>query len=434
MADDKFPMADGGLERVITQNELEKHLEYLVENWIFAAGVSRLLILPPDHSRLYSQAGFITSWLWGRLADMIHVDVMPALGTHVPMTPDQFQLMFGQEIPFERILHHRWREDIDRLGEIDATEIEELSNGRFGQPMGVEVNRRVVNDSYDLILSIGQVVPHEVIGFANYTKNICIGVGGKDMIHKSHFLGAICGPEQVIGRALTPVRKAVDNAFDRFVRPRANIRFILTVMQESPTGAIQRGLFAGSDWNCFEAATDLSKKVNITLLDKPIHRCVAFLDPREFHSTWLGNKSIYRTRMAMADGGELVVLAPGIKTFGEDQAIDTLIRRHGYRGTEAALQAVQSDPEMRENLSAAAHLIHGSSEGRFRITYGVGDGMTQQEIESVGFAYRHYDDVASEFDVTKLNDGWNQGQDGEPFYFVRNPALGLWSTRVRFGE
>jgi hypothetical protein len=83
------------------------------------------------------------------------------------------------------------------------------------------------------------------------------------------------------------------------------------------------------------------------------------------HSTWLGNKAVYRTRMAMADGGELIILAPGVKEFGEDHEIDRLIRKYGYRGTPATLAAVKANEELRNNLSAAAHLIHGSSEGRF---------------------------------------------------------------------
>src|SRR3990172_7027781 len=134
----------------------------------------------------------------------------------------------------------------------------------------------------------------------------------------------------------------------------------------------------------FSRAADLSLRVNFTLLDAPLKKVVVYLDPSEFKSTWLGNKSIYRTRMAMADGGELVILAPGLKEFGEDPEIDRLIRKYGYRGTPATLAAVQANPELANNLSAAAHLIHGSSEGRFRITYCPGSQMRAEAIRSVG--------------------------------------------------
>ena len=125
----------------------------------------------------------------------------------------------------------------------------------------------------------------------------------------------------------------------------------------------------GDDAECFERAAALSLECNFQMMDREIKKAVVFLDPHEFRSTWLGNKSVYRTRMAMADGGELVVLAPGVHEFGEDATIDTLIRRHGYCGTPKTLEAVKDDPQLAGNLSAAAHLIHGSSEGRFRIRY-----------------------------------------------------------------
>ena len=425
-------IADGGPERHITRPELEDHLERMVDRWVLAPGVQSLLLLPPDHTRLFSLAGPITSWLYQRLSEQITVDVMPALGTHQPMTPGECQLMFGDAIRYEHVLQHRWRQDITRLGEISAEEIEHLSEGQFKDPLPVEVNHRLLDGGYDLILSVGQVVPHEVIGFANYTKNVCIGTGGRDTIHRSHFLGAVCGMESIMGRIDTPVRRAIDAGFERFVRPQADIRFVLTVIEETLDGPIQRGLYIGADRECYQQAAALSLQVNVSLVEEPIKRCVVYLDPREFHSTWLGNKAIYRTRMAMADDGELLVLAPGVQKFGEDDMVDALIRRYGYRGTEASLEAVAVDQQVRENLSAAAHMIHGSSEGRFRITYCTADGLSRDEVESVGFGYRPYAEAADEFDIVERNDGWHETPGGKAFYFIRNPALGLWSTRAQF--
>ncbi len=133
-------------------------------------------------------------------------------------------------------------------------------------------------------------------------------------------------------------------------------------------------------------------KVNFTVLDEAPRKMVVYLDPEEFHSTWLGNKAVYRTRMAIADGGELIVLAPGVKTFGEDRQIDGLIRKYGYTGTPRVMQLVRETEDLPKNLSAAAHLIHGSSEGRFRITYCPGH-LSREEIESVGYGYA---DLASD--------------------------------------
>lgn len=278
-------------------------------------------------------------------------------------------------------------------------------------------------------------MPHEVIGLANYTKNVMIGVGGKDTIDKSHFLGAVCGMESIMGRADTPVRRALNAGFDRFVRPALSVDFILTVIgPDADFNNVMRGLYIGDDDATFEAAGALSREVNFDVLDEPVSRCVVYLDPEEFHTTWLGNKAVYRTRMAMADGGELIILAPALKGFGEDPGIDTLIRRHGYMGTDHTLKAIETDPEMAGNLSAAAHLIHGTSEGRFNITYCPGEGVTQQEIESVGFDYRAYDDAASQYDPAKLTTGWHTDADGEKFYYIANPALGLWASKQRLGE
>jgi hypothetical protein len=158
---------------------------------------------------------------------------------------------------------------------------------------------------------------------------------------------------------------------------------------------------------------------------------VVYLDPAEFKSTWLGNKAIYRTRMAMADGGDLIILAPGLKEFGEDREIDRLIRKYGYRGTPATLAAVKANVELQKNLSAAAHLIHGSSEGRFNITYCPGR-LTRQEIEGAGFRYADLKEMTRRYDPARLKDGWNTLDDGGQIFYISNPALGLWAHRGRF--
>jgi hypothetical protein len=192
-------------------------------------------------------------------------------------------------------------------------------------------------------------------------------------------------------------------------------------------------LFVSDDISGFEKGAALSLKVNFEMLDEPLKKVVVYLNPSEFKSTWLGNKSIYRTRMAMADGGELVVLAPGLKEFGEDAEIDRLIRKYGYRGTPATLAAVKANAELRNNLSAAAHFIHGSSEDRFNITYCPGH-LTRQEIESVNFKYADLGEMTKRYDPARLRDGWNTMPDGETIFYISNPALGLWAYRGRFKD
>jgi nickel-dependent lactate racemase len=406
---------------------LEKRAEKSSNPW------KKVLVLPPDHTRLNSQAGPITAMIYGKLtAEGVQVDILPTLGTHNPMTEKQLRMMYGDTIPLDAFKVHDWRNGVVRKGEIPGEMLAELSGGKVDYPVGVEVNKMLL-DGYDLILSVGQIVPHEVVGMANYTKNIVVGAGGADIINKSHFLGAVCNMETILGRTDTPVRRLFNYAVDTFLSD-LPITYILTVVeQDYDTGNMHlRGFYAGNDVEVYNAACELARKVNITLLDREPKKVVVYLDPHEFQSTWLGNKSIYRTRMAIADDGELIVLAPALKEFGEDRKIDELIRKYGYCGTPATLKAVEESADLRSNLSAAAHLIHGSSEGRFSITYCPGPAVTLDEVRSVGFNAVPYEEMVQRYNPEKLKDGFNTMPDGEEIFYISNPALGLWAYREKF--
>jgi nickel-dependent lactate racemase len=388
----------------------------------------KILALPPDFTRYHSQAGMITELSWEYFGDRM-TDVMPALGTHTPMSTGDISKMFGK-IPADLFRVHDWRNDIITVGEVPATFVKKVSEGAVDYPWPAQVNKLLLDGGFDLILSIGQVVPHEVVGMANYNKNIFVGTGGVEGINKSHFLGAAYGMERMMGRVDTPVRKVLNYASEYFA-DQLPIVYIQTVIGKDDNGCLQvRGLYIGDDMECFSKAAELSLKVNFEMLQNPLKKVVVYLDPSEFKSTWLGNKSIYRTRMAIADGGELIVLAPGLKEFGEDKEIDRLIRKYGYVGTGKVLEFVQNNAELKNNLSAAAHLIHGSSEGRFNITYCPGD-LTRKEIESAGFKYANPVDLMNKYNPEKLKDGMNI-VDGEEIFFVSNPALGLWAHKDRF--
>lgn len=391
----------------------------------------RVLAIPPDYTRLNSYAGPITRMVSDYFGDRL-TDVMPALGTHSPMTEEQITSMY-QGVPLEKFRIHDWRNDVVTVGEVPADYINEVSEGRVNYTWPAQVNKLLLDPSFDLILSIGQVVPHEVIGMANYTKNIFVGVGGAEGINKSHFIGASYGMERIMGRAKTPVRDVLEYARTHFI-PDLPIVYILTVRaKDEATGdLVTRGLFIGDDFECFEKASALSLETNFIMVEKEIRKCVVYLDPSEFKSTWLGNKAVYRTRMALADGAELMVLAPALKEFGEDHTIDSLIRKYGYKGTPRTLEATAANQDLRDNLGASAHLIHGSSEGRFKITYCPGPGMTREEIESVGFAWGDLEEALKRYPIERMKDGWNTMPDGEEVYYISNPALGLWAYPDRF--
>ena len=388
----------------------------------------KVIAVPPDFTRFHSRAGELTRYARDFYGDRLSA-ILPALGTHFPMTDEEICRMFG-DLPRDLFRVHDWRRGLVTLGEVPAEFVREQSEGQLDFSWPAQVDKLLVEGGFDLILSIGQVVPHEVIGMANYNKNIFVGTGGAEAINKSHYLGAVYGMERIMGRADNPVRRVLNYASDHFAQD-LPVVYAHTIMARNDTGdLVTRGLFVGDDVECFEKASELSLEVNFEMMDRQIEKAVVFLDPSEFRSTWLGNKSVYRTRMAIADGGELIVLAPGVREFGEDPGIDKLIRKYGYVDTPRVLEAVKENDDLAGNLSAAAHLIHGSSEGRFTITYCPG-GLSREEVEGVNFQYADLDEMTRRYNPARLTDGWNV-VEGEEIFYISNPALGLWAHKERF--
>jgi len=389
---------------------------------------NRVIAVPPDFTRFNSRAGLLTCQTHEYYGDRL-TDVMPALGTHFKMPDWQLDKMFPG-VPKGLFREHRWREDVVTVGTVPGEFVEKVTEGIWKEPWPAQLNKLIWEGGHDLILSIGQVVPHEVMGMANYNKNIFIGTGGVRGINESHFIGAAYGMERMMGRADTPLRRILNYAQEHFCK-QLPLLYVLTVVGVNERRElVTRGLYIGDDRECYEAAAELSIKVNFTILQEELPKVVVYLDEEEFHSTWLGNKSIYRTRMAIADRGELVVLAPGVKTFGEDPQIDVLIRKYGYRTTPEIMRFMRENTDLQGNLSAAAHLIHGSSEGRFKVTYCPGH-LTKAEIEGVGYEYANLADTMQRYDPKRLHDGWNTLPDGDRFYYISNPALGLWAYEGR---
>lgn len=416
----------------------------------------KVLALPPDHTRSNSMAGPLCGMAYEYFGDRL-TDVMPTLGTHAPMTDGQLDRMFP-DVPKRLFRVHDWRRDVVMIGTVPAEFVADATEGVYRKPWPAQLNRLVWQGGHDLILSIGQIVPHEVVGMAGYNKNLFVGAGGQEGINESHFIGAAYGMERMMGRADTPLRRILNYAQEQFCG-HLPVVFVLTVVgpredgEETGTGSephcvdsvesasrevpvpisstlAVRGLFIGDDVECFERAAALSLQVNFTVLDEPPRKIVVYLDADEFHSTWLGNKAIYRTRMAIADGGELVILAPGVAAFGEDREIDRLIRKYGYRTTPEVMRFIEQSEDLPQNLSAAAHLIHGSPEGRFTVTYCPGK-LTREEMLSVGYNHANLETMLRRYDPHVLREGWNEMSDGERIFFIGNPALGLWASRER---
>lgn len=410
----------------LSKEEIRKAIEQSLD----LKKLKKVLIVPPDFTRFYSNAGLITNIYYHLLVENnIEVDILPALGTHDVMTEAECLEMFG-DIPYNKFIPHNWRDDVISIGKVSKEYLMEISEGLWDMPVDVQVNKLLMDESYDLILSIGQIVPHEVVGIANHSKNLLVGCGGKTIIDSSHMLGAVYGMERMMGKDHTPVRKMFDYAFNKFLGHRP-ILFVLTVTTAPKSEIITHGLYIGQLRKGFELGIEQVQKKNLDFLDRPIKKCVVYLEPKEFKSTWLGNKAVYRTRMAIADDGELLVLAPGVTKFGEDLEIDRLIRKYGYQGRLKTLELFKENQDLQENMSVAAHLIHGSSDDRFKITYAV-KNITKEEIKSVNFEALDYDETIKKYNPDQLNPGWNTMDDGEEIYYIPNPGLGLWVDKNKF--
>ena len=417
-----FKESDQGL----TNEEITESVKKSVED----KRLHNVLIIPPDYTRLHSNAGLITNIYYHELTDKgVNVDILPALGTHSPMSKEETEKMYG-DIPYERFIVHKWKEDVVKIGTVPKEYLSSISGNLWNEEIDVEINRLVMDEKYDLILSVGQVVPHEVVGMSNHAKNLFVGVGGSKMINSSHMLGAVYGMESIMGKDHTPVRELYDYAFEHFLKDRP-ILFVLTVTTASQGIIKTHGLFISEGRQCLDEAVRKSQEMNIDYTDKPFKKCVVYLDPEEFKSTWLGNKAIYRTRMAMADGGDLIILAEGIEKFGEDEEIDRIIRKYGYAGRMNILRMFsdENNSDLRNNMATAAHLIHGSSDGRFNIIY-ADKKIGRDEIEAAGFESADYDEMIKKYDPEKMTYGYNE-VEGEEVFFIPNPALGLWMERNR---
>lgn len=387
----------------------------------------RVLLLPPDITRMHSGAGRLTEMLYQLLADEADIHVIPTLGQHEPHTPEQNRQMFGS-IPNERIHAHDWRTGCVEVGEVSGRFMDEATQGAADWPLPIVLNRMLMRENWDWIINIGHVVPHEVLGFANHNKNYFIGLAGKDLICAAHMAAASWGIENNLGNLITPLRACFNRAEDECLGELPDFYVQVVLARNEQDRLVHTGVHVGDDLETYLAAARQSRDENITLFDEAVPKIVCVMQGDEFFSTWVANKSVYRTRMALADGGELVVIAPGLKRFGEQPEVDAFIRKYGYVGTPRIMEQYRKNADMQDLAHATAHLMHGSSEGRFKVTYAPGH-LTRAEIEGVNFGYADINDTIARYRPERCKQGWNATDDGERFYFIPTPSAGLWSTR-----
>jgi nickel-dependent lactate racemase len=392
--------------------------------------LDRVLLLPPDLTRAHSGAGWITEHFYRLLDDEgAEVHVIPTLGQHVPHTPEENRWMFGS-IPQERIHAHDWKNGVTNVGTVPADVVRELTGGVVDWEMPVDLNTMLVTERWDLVINVGHVVPHEVLGFANHNKNYFIGLGGKRLLGAAHMASAVYGIENNLGNLLTPVRSCFNYAEEHFLADLPDVYFQVVMDYDDSGTLAHTGVYVGDDLETYYDAARASLAQNITQFDEPVRKMVAVMQADEFRATWVANKAVYRTRMAIADGGELLVIAPGVERFGEQPEVDALIRKYGYLSQAEVVDLYRTQADMQDIPHGTAHLVHGSSEGRFTITYAPGR-LSREDIESVGYQYMDLAEAERRYDPAVMKDGWNTMPDGEEVYYISTPSAGLWAIREK---
>ncbi|WP_256842005.1 lactate racemase domain-containing protein [Ornithinimicrobium cryptoxanthini] len=394
---------------------------------------TRVLLLPPDITRAHAGLGWITEHFFHLLEEMgADVHLIPTLGQHVPHTPEDNRWMFGT-IPEEKIHVHDWKSGVTNVGTVPAEFLREQTGGAVDWEMPIDLNTMTVTQDWDLIINIGHVVPHEVLGFANHNKNYFIGLGGKRLLGSSHMASAVYGIENNLGNLITPVRHCFNYAEEHFLGHLKDVYFQVVMDYDDNSQLVHTGVYVGDDLETYLDAARASKAQNITAFDEPVDKIVAVMQADEFRATWVANKAVYRTRMAIADGGELLVIAPGVERFGEQPEVDELIRKYGYLSQSEVLELYRTEADMQDIPHGTAHLVHGSSEGRFTITYAPG-ALTREDIESVGYQYMSLEDALERYNPDVMQDGWNEMPDGERVFYISTPSAGLWATKEKLGD
>jgi nickel-dependent lactate racemase len=386
----------------------------------------KILLLPPDITRSQSGAGYIADILYKYFSGIANVWVMPALGQHAPHTLEQNKKMFPS-IPEEKIIKHNCKTDTEKIGTITSDYVKEVTRGAANIDIPIEINKTLLYGNWDFIINIGQVVPHEVFGFSNHNKNYFIGVGGYSTISSSHIASACCGIENILGEILSPIRKCFNKAEEEFAKHLPNIYIMVVTTQNTKGNHVISGFYCGNNVETYYLAAKHSSQENI-ITTPALKKVVCLMREDKFSTTWVANKAIYRTRKAMENNGELIIIAPGLKKFGENNEADFLIRKYGYTGSKNIIKIMEKDEALKKSAHVAAHLMHGSCEQRFKITYAPGY-LTKKEIEGVNYKYMDINTALEQYNPQKLKEGFNKLPNGEEIYFKGSPALGLWSKK-----
>ena len=336
-------------------------------------------------------------------------DALVAQGTHPPMSQAQKLAKIGDADFNGLLFDHRWDEpeELITLGELSGETVRELTGGLIEQAVPVSINKLLAPGVYDTVLVIGATVPHEVAGFAGGAKYFFPGVAGPELTHTTHWLGALTGIENVIGRVETPTRRLIEAAAELIT---ARIISLNTVVSRNDGELVTYALFTGDIREAFRRAAEVSRQVHIRYTERKYKTVVALLDPH-YDELWVGGKASYKLGAIIEEGGELIIYAPHLTKLSETHG--TLIEKYGYAPLESVRDMLGVSEELRENLCIAAHLAHVAYAGRlddegkivprYRITMASGlDEETCRRVNLGFIDYRTFDYEARRSDPDTL--------------------------------
>jgi nickel-dependent lactate racemase len=378
----------GSANQVLSQEQVES---------IVAGGLSglalsgqRVLVLIPDQTRTMPLPLFfrlLTRHLLGKVKSL---DFLVALGTHPPLNDEALLRLVGitrdekdgmyREV---RLFNHAWQdpEALVVLGYISPDEMASLSDGRLVREVPIRLNRRILD--YDHLLICCPVFPHEIAGFSGGNKYFFPGIAGPEIIHFTHWLGALITSYEVIGVKDNPIRRVMDRAAEAIPRPRHALCAVVT-------GQGISGLYFGSPESAYSAAADLSRQVHVQRVEKPYHQVLSML-PAMYPEIWTGAKGMYKVEPVVAEGGEVILYAPHITEFSLTHG--ETIRQVGYHVRDFFVK--QWEAYCRYPWGVLAHSTHLRGIGTYksgverpRIQVTLATGIPEGLCKQVNLGYR----------------------------------------------
>jgi len=412
---------------------IDRIVERCCQEWSRSTGKVGLLI--PERLRL--QLGTAS-------AVMAAYDAFIARGRQVELlvaaTPGEAQspaviaaLLPG--VPAELIFCHAWRDAGISLGEVPRDVVAAHCGGMVDSPLPITLNAALCDGRYDGLLNLELVLPHAQLGFTGPPQNLVWGHAGLATHQAAADLAARTGWENNLANLVPPLRQCLAWGAKELLNggliklpPIAHLAIVCG--DDSHRRRAPLALYAGPDDECYLLAALLARKQNVAALDEPLPRVVALLSGDQFDTLWSAVEVVSCLRMALNAGGELLLIAPGLIELSSDAATAALVARHGYAGAAELAAAARREPELAAEAVAAAHLRQGSTEGRFWITVAT-DGLDAETLRRANLKHVELSEAYLRYRPAHRRGGWNTTDDGEKFYYVPNPAEGLWSTKQR---